>query len=44
MSCLCLPQDGEVLDEDDEDEEKKVGPHPDASTTLIFTNRQNNGQ
>ena len=32
-----------MLDEEDDDEEKKFGPHPDASTTLIFTNKQNNG-
>lgn len=30
-------------DEDDEvDEVKKIGPHPDASTTLIFVNRPSN--
>lgn len=28
---------------EEEDEENKIGPHPDAATTLIFTNRQNNG-
>lgn len=34
-----------MLDEDEDDEEeKKIGPHPDASTTLIFTNSQNNGK
>ena len=31
------------MEEDEDDEEKKIGPHPDASTTLIFTNSQNNG-
>ncbi len=35
-------KDNEVLDEEDE-EEKKIGPHPDGATTLIFTNTQNNG-
>ena len=30
-------------EDEDEDEENKIGPHPDATTTLIFTNRQNNG-
>lgn len=29
--------------DEDEDEEKKIGPHPDVSTTLIFTSHQNNG-
>jgi hypothetical protein len=40
---LCHTQDGDILDDDEEEEERKIGPHPDAATTLIFTNHQNNG-
>lgn len=32
-----------MLDDEDEEEEEKIGPHPDAATTLIFTEHPNNG-
>lgn len=30
-------------DEDEDEEERKIGPHPDAATTLIFTDHQSKG-
>ncbi len=39
---MFLIQDTDVLDEEEEEEEQKIGPHPDAASTLIFTNCQNN--
>ena len=41
---VCFIQEGDLVDDDEDEEETKVGPHPDASTTLIFTNFQNNGK
>ena len=33
-----LPEESDEVEEEEEDEEMKIGPHPDASTSIIFTN------